>query len=308
MREIRKIVWATDGSKESEDALLYARFFAERFNSEIIGVHVIEMPERLLYDYLKDPESEHYGWLKKAEGDYAEKLAAIADELTGQGLSFRGEILKGEPYREIVGFATNQKAGLIVLGKRGLGLLDQMLVGSTNLTILRESTIPVLSVGKHSEKSKVNIGKILVPIDIEEKVDSAIDFAVDVADRIQANISALYVFKLSIYDYFDYGIHADLMEVLIKDASKELERRIEDISLRRGIPEKAGTSFGISAEMIRRLNPSLAIIDYASSKNADLIIINTHGRKGLKGFALGSVTEKVVQQSPCAVLTLRPQG
>jgi nucleotide-binding universal stress UspA family protein len=74
MREIKKIIWASDGSKESEEALIYARFFAQRFNSEIIGVHVIEMPERMIYDYVTDRRSEHYEWLKKTEEDYAAGL------------------------------------------------------------------------------------------------------------------------------------------------------------------------------------------------------------------------------------------
>lgn len=306
MRKIKKIVWATDGSKESEEALNYARFFAQRFNSEIIGVHAIEMPERLLYHYLTDPESEHYRWLKRAERDYAAKLAAIADYLTGQGLNFRGEILKGAPYKEIVRFASNEKASLIVLGKRGLGLIDRMLIGSTTLRVLRESRIPVLAVKKRDEKSAVNIRNILVPLNIDEKVDSAINYAIDLAERINANISAMYVFKLSIYDYSDYGIHSSVMEVLMKDSSNELEKRIEEIKLRRGIQKKKVNKLEISTEMTQRLNPSVAIADYASSKNIDLIVINTHGRKGVKRFILGSVTEKVIQESPCAVLTLKP--
>jgi nucleotide-binding universal stress UspA family protein len=306
MREIKKIIWATDGSKESDQALNYARFFAQRFGSEIIGVHVIEMPERLIYQYLTDPQSEHYGWLKKAEDDYAAKLAAIADDLTDEGLSFRGEILKGEPYKEIVKFASNAKASLIVLGKRGLGLIDRVLIGSTTLRVLRESNIPVLTVRKRDEKGAVNISNILVPLNIDEKVDSAINCAIDLAERIEANISAMYVFKLSIYDYSDYGIHSSVMEVLMNDSSKELEKRIEEIKLRRGSRKKGVKKLEISTEMIQRLNPSVAIVDYASSKNMDLIVINTHRRKGVKRFILGSVTEKVVQESLCAVLTLKP--
>ncbi|MGB7293559.1 MAG: universal stress protein [Thermodesulfobacteriota bacterium] len=306
MREIKKIIWATDGSKESEEALNYARFFAQRFNSEIIGVHVIEMPERLLYHYLTDPESEHYGWLKKAEEDFAAQLAATADDMTGQGLNFRGEILKGEPYKEIVRFAQNEKASLIVLGKRGLGLIDSMLVGSTTLRVLRESGVPVLAVRKRDEKSAVNIRNILVPLDIDEKVDSAINYAIDLGERIDASISVMYVFKLSIYDYSDYGIHSSVIELLLEDSSKELEKRIEEIKLRRGIQKKGVKKLEIGTEMIKRLNPSVAIVDYATNRNIDLIVINTHGRKGVKRFILGSVTEKVVQESPCAVLTLKP--
>jgi nucleotide-binding universal stress UspA family protein len=306
MREMEKIIWATDGSKESEEALNYARFFAQRFNSEIIGVHVIEMPERLIYDYVTDPKSEHYGWLKKAEGDFAARLAATADDLSGQGLNFRGEILKGEPYKEIVRFAHNEKASLIVLGKRGLGLIDRMLVGSTTLRVLRESSIPVLAVRKRDGKSEVNIRNILVPLDIDEKVDSAINYAIDLGERIDANISVMYVFKLSIYDYSDYGIHSSVMELLLEDSSKELEKRIEEIKARRGTQKKGVKELEISTAMTQKLNPAVAIVEYASTKNIDLIVINSHGRKGVKRLILGSVTEKVVQESPCAVLTLKP--
>jgi len=43
VKEIKKIIWATDGSKESEEALNYARFLAQRFNSEIVGTYVIPL-------------------------------------------------------------------------------------------------------------------------------------------------------------------------------------------------------------------------------------------------------------------------
>ncbi|MGE5443086.1 MAG: universal stress protein, partial [Ignavibacteriales bacterium] len=47
-------------------------------------------------------------------------------------------------------------------------------------------------------------------------------------------------------------------------------------------------------------------VEYATSKNADLIVINTHGRKGIKRLILGSVAEKVIQESHCPVLALKP--
>ena len=64
MRDIKRIIWATDGSKESDEALDYARFFAQRFGSQIIGVYVIEMHQKLLYDYSRDPDSTSAPWKK----------------------------------------------------------------------------------------------------------------------------------------------------------------------------------------------------------------------------------------------------
>ena len=75
---------------------------------------------------------------------------------------------------------------------------------------------------------------------------------------------------------------------------------VEEIKLKRGIKHE------INTDVIRGISTSTAIVDYASNKNANLIIINTHGRKGVRRLILGSVTEKVIQESTCAVLALKP--
>ncbi|MBT8365481.1 MAG: universal stress protein, partial [Deltaproteobacteria bacterium] len=57
--------------------------------------------------------------------------------------------------------------------------------------------------------------------------------------------------------------------------------------------------FGLAAEKI---------IEAAKEKDADMIIMATHGRTGLSHALIGSVAEKVVRQAPCPVLTIRPKG
>ena len=52
-------------------------------------------------------------------------------------------------------------------------------------------------------------------------------------------------------------------------------------------------------------DPSTEIIDYAKEISADLIVLPSHGRKGISRFLLGSVTERVVRLSPCPVLVLK---
>jgi nucleotide-binding universal stress UspA family protein len=303
MTEIKKIIWATDGSKESEEALRYAKFFAQRFNSEIIGIHIIPMNQRLLYDYYRDPESNRYRWVEKAEEDYMIKLVSIAHELTAEGINFRGRVLRGEPTKSIVEFARSEKANLIVMGKRGIGLKDRLLIGSTTLRVLRESSVPVLAVKKRDKEGAVDIRSILVPLDIDEKLDSALNYAIDLTEKINASISVVYVLRLDIYDY---GVPSNIIESLERLSSNELEKRIEEIELKRGTQKKEVTELKINAEMIQRINPSVAIADYASDKNIDLIVTNTHGRKGIRRLILGSVAEKIIQESTCAVLVLKP--
>jgi nucleotide-binding universal stress UspA family protein len=303
MREIKKIIWATDGSKESEEALNYARFFAQRFNSEIIGIHVIPTHERLLYDYSRDPDSELYRWLERVAENYKARFASTANKLDIQGIHFRGEVLIGEPNKEILRSTRHEKADLIVMGARGHGLIDRMLTGSTTLKVLRESTVPVVAVKKKNEEGTIDIRNILVPLDATENVNSALKYAIDLAEKISASISVVYVFSLGIYDY---GVPPSVVENLVKPAPNELLKRVEDVKLNRGIRQGGVTKLEINAEVIEGINPSVAIVEYASNKKSDLIVINTHGRKGIKKFILGSVTEKVIQESPCSVLALKP--
>jgi len=54
--------------------------------------------------------------------------------------------------------------------------------------------------------------------------------------------------------------------------------------------------------------PAIAIVDFAKSNGADLIVIGTHGRTGLGQLMLGSVANKVVHSAPCPVLLVRPES
>jgi len=65
----------------------------------------------------------------------------------------------------------------------------------------------------------------------------------------------------------------------------------------------------VEAQTLVEVGPAAeGIIEAAKEKDADLIVMTTHGRTGLSHALMGSVTEKVVRQAPCPVLTIRPKG
>lgn len=309
MKEIKKIIWASDGSDESEEALNYAIFLARIFRSEITGVYVIEMHPRLLYDYARDPDSELYSWVEQTAENHKERLISEAEISGIQGISFRTTVSIGDPSEEIVKLARRKKADLIVLGVRGLGLIDKMLVGSTTLKVLRKSRIPVLSVRKRGRGEAIELRNILVPLDIYDKEDSALDYAVDLAQAIKTNISVVYAYRLFDYAAIEEGKTPsginELGEEALKFFSSELAARVEGPRERL---KRDGMEAGseITTDLIEGKTPAMRIVEYANSKNTDLIVINTHGRKGIKKIMMGSVTDKVVQESPCPVLALKP--
>ncbi|MGB7291605.1 MAG: universal stress protein [Thermodesulfobacteriota bacterium] len=298
MAEIKRVLWATDGSKVSEEALKYAVFFAENFGSDIIGIHVIPKPEKLLF------KSEFHDWTVKVEENLKSELSSLAKKLKDKGISFEGMVSKGTPGVEILECARRENADLIVLGKSGLGLLDRLLVGSTTLRVLRQSEMPVLAVKGRGAEADIKIGKILVPVEISDMVNSSLIFAIELARKIKAKITALYVFRLDVYTY-EVPASTLVLDDLIKFSSEELARRVEEVTQMRS-ESKDDTELEIDTRVIQAINPAIAISDYANSNGIDLIVINTHGRKGISRLILGSVTEKVIQESSCAVLALKP--
>ncbi len=80
---------------------------------------------------------------------------------------------------------------------------------------------------------------------------------------------------------------------------EEPRQRLKTDTIETGIP-------GITTDLIEGINPAIGIAEYADKKEMDLIVINTHARKGIKKFIMGSVTEKIVQESACPVLVIKP--
>ncbi|HSE84541.1 MAG TPA: universal stress protein [Thermodesulfobacteriota bacterium] len=305
MLKIGKILWPTDGSEEAISALNYARSLAKGFNSEITGLHVIEIVSRKILSFAGD-KIDVDEWVRDSTSKWVGTFDKIQEELKREGFKFTYKVTASAADEEIIRVANEEKVDLIVMGKRGLGLVDRVLIGSTALRVLRESGMPVLIAKKRDRGGEINIRNILVPFDIFEGTDSALLYAINMAEKMKASISALYVFWLVNHDYEipPTVLSEDLMSVvehIKKVSSGKLEKRVREIKLKSAAPERE-----INTKVLPGMNSAVSIIDYASGNDIDLIVIHTHGRKGFQKFMLGSVTEKIIQELPCAVLTLKP--
>ncbi len=144
----------------------------------------------------------------------------------------------------------------------------------------------------------MQIKKILFPTDFSEGAKNALPYAIDMAKTFGAKLYLMHV----IYDIATAsGLHVphtsvDQMYSEIKtSAQKELERF--------GLKEREGlTDVEYS---IKRGVPYEEILKFAKENNINLIVIGTHGRKGIDRVLFGSTAERVVRNSSCPVLTVR---
>ncbi|HEX7702268.1 MAG TPA: universal stress protein [Kofleriaceae bacterium] len=136
--------------------------------------------------------------------------------------------------------------------------------------------------------------RILVPTDFSELATCALDYAVALAHKLEATIHLLNAMSLQFAEY-PIAITTDMIDGIMQSSQKELEKLIA---------ARAGqASFG---PPILDVGDARIVIEQAAIKlGADLIVMGTHGRQGLKRVLLGSVAESLVRTAPCPVLLVR---
>ncbi len=144
------------------------------------------------------------------------------------------------------------------------------------------------------------IEKILLPTDFSDRAREALDYALDLAEPLQAELIVLFVVEPVYYaspaDL--YGASANLSMLLEEQqriGGQELARLAEQLRSR-NVKVRTVLETGVPYQLITQT---------AEAQKADLIVMATHGRTGLAHLLMGSVTEKVVRSAACPVLTVR---
>jgi nucleotide-binding universal stress UspA family protein len=143
--------------------------------------------------------------------------------------------------------------------------------------------------------------RILVPIDFSASARAAADAAVDIAKAFGGRIQLLHVLPLGMYVEYVSGLDgsgvnaAALQEALRAQVAKEGKAELARISAA-GIPVELQAVDG---------PPPAEICIFAEQWKADVIVIGSHGRTGIKRVLLGSVAESVVRHAVAPVLTIR---
>jgi len=146
--------------------------------------------------------------------------------------------------------------------------------------------------------SRIELRRILVPIDFSEHSRKALQYAIPFAEQFKASIDLLYVVEPTIYpadfSFGQVGFPA-VEDELRQRGGEELQGLIErEIGGR--LPARSAIRTGKAFNEIDQ---------YAADESIDLIIIATHGHSGVEHALFGSTAEKVVRYAPCPVLVVR---
>lgn len=293
-----RILFATDFSDCSGRAQEYAMYFATAWDAKLDVVHVVEGPA-----WLKGNAAE-LAAVEQARKVAAQRLDAVHDQMARSGIGASVRQVMGIPNEQINLAAREDGVDLVVLGTQGRTNSLYGLVGSTAERVIKEGPCPVLAVPKLGDGTTMPITEmappipirhILVPVDFSGPSLDSLEYAIQLANGLEAEMTLVHVLEPVYYD-LECGLGPIEQEVRKRDHWKTQLTELTDLVKSFGLPATFEISGGI---------PSDAILSCVLRYRCDLIVMGTHGRRGLTRIRFGSVAEAVLRRAACPVLTVK---
>lgn len=283
---MKKIMVATDFSERSDRALRRATLLARQFKCSLTLIHVVDddQPKRIV-----DAEYSEASTLLGRMGTTLENV---------DGVECETRVILASPFAGIAKAVEDTAPDLLVIGPHRRQVLRDVFVGTTAERTIRSVSCPVLMV---NAAPSGNYRHILQTTDLSEGSRVALQRFSTLCIGERARNSLLYVFDApAIRLAFSHSIAKDEQEYYLADEKKEASRDLSRF--------RASAHLG-SVEPLVRYEETAApheILKAAEEKQADLIVLSTHGRRGLAKLFIGSVTEQVLRNAQVDVLAIPP--
>ncbi len=276
MTNYRKVLVAFDGSPASRNALKKAFRLATWI--KVLAV---------VPDYNGDIDLTGVKEIKEITHGLGQKLLTQAMAIA---LEEKTPILtnldQGEPYERIVHVADCEHCDLIAMGRKGITGLERALMGQVTARVIGYTSKDVLVVPEHGSD---HLHEMLLATDGSPNTARAVNRAIATARHFKARLTLLSV----VYANSEFLAQApDVVNRLVQKARTVLES-IEEQAKSQGIETRL---------VVKQGDPHVAISDYGTEIGADLIVMGSHGRKGLKRLLMGSVAEQVIGSATSPVL------
>jgi len=276
---MNKILVPIDFSEHSAYALEVAATIARKNDASVVALHMMGLSEAVLTRDESQEMFEAIYYLKLAEQRFSEFL----DKDYLKGITIETTVQNYKEFHEINKVAEDFEADLIVMGSHGASGLKEVFVGSNTEKVVRTSTIPVLVVKNNMDGFKM------------DKVVFACDF----------NIDFLMPFQ-NAWDFFE-PLDTEFQIVFINTperfmTTQEMEEKAFNFILHSSVD---ATDVLDKIVYYCDINLEHGIYSFADKFDADLIVIPTHGRRGLAHFFSENIGEALVNHSDLPIMTFK---
>lgn len=295
---IQRILLATDFSRWARRAEDYACALACSWRASLTVLSVAEFPLGLNPAY-----SINQQYLADLLKQASSQLIDLKGRAERRGIAVTTRVATGIPSEEVITVARAEDSDLIVVGTRGKTGLAHVLLGSTAERVIRGAPCPVLAVRTEPAETQdervlsrpVILERILVPVDFSDCSLDALEYAVVVAQQAKASLMLLHVLEP-----VSYGLDFTLSHVRTREQVRESwTKRLEELAFSHQhshVPMESRLRGGLPVD---------SILDTAQTLPCDLIVMGTHGRRGISHTISGGVAEAVLRKAHCPVIAVR---
>ena len=275
---MKSILVPIDFSDQAKYAAKVAASIAREVDAKLVLLHMLELPSGVV-----DPAS--FGTSNNTPSallflDRArEKFASFSRQPFFEGLEIEESVHFQKAFDGIIAESKEKNVDLIVMGSKGTSGLEEMLVGSNTEKVVRNSDIPVLVVKKEIEEFKV------------ENIVFASNFNIKNKVTFQAILNFTKVFEAKIHLLKVNTIHNFETTKQSSDAIREFIN---------------GYDLGdYSLNIYNDVSVEQGILNFSKLIDGDLIVLNTHGRRGLMHLFNGSIGEDLANHAKLPVVTFK---
>lgn len=297
MLRIRRILFPTDFSESSNQALEHALFLAREHDAPIDVLHVIQLAPgysemgvpTLAANHKDEAKQQLLELLEAIEHDDVE-LRPVLEEGAGIG-------------QTILEYASEHNVDLIVLGTHGRQGVRRFFLGSEAEEVLRGADQPVFAVRKQeSAFPKTSVHRVLVPVDLSSRSAAALAHAQEIAATYDAQLDVVHVVDP---DLRAASVYEELVDRPVETVSQIEPAVQKTLNTMARSAQKAGIDVHTH---IGHGDPASYIAEFAETHAMDLIVLSSHGRSGVERFLVGSVAEKVMRTAPCPIFIVKSFG
>lgn len=273
---MKRILIPTDFSKYSEEALKVAAQIARKYNSEIILLHMLELPIQAnvaIGGGKSIPEIMFY------KNKAISNLEKLMDSEYLKGINVSEAIEFKKVHEGVLDASEKNNVDLIVMGSHGTSGFDELLVGSNAEKVVRFSKIPVLVVKKEAQEFKAR--NFVFASDFSKETFKPFRKMIEFAKIFDSNLFLVMICTPNSFK-------------TTRDAERIMRGFIANFDIE-----------NYSTHIYNDTNIENGIINFANSVDADLIGICTHGRTGFAHFFNGSIGEDLVNHVIRPIITFK---
>lgn len=217
----------------------------------------------------------------------------LADELGLNG-NIESYVCEGEPHEVIVETAQGKNADLIMLGTYGRKGIKRLLMGSVTSQVILNATSDVLVVKKECTQCTGSYSSLLVPFDGSETSRKALTRACNISKEDGSDVSVLYVIPR--YEEMVNFYKTDAISKSLYQEAEKIAGQAKNLAADLGVQVKAVVQEGQSGDKI---------VEIADTLKNDLIVMGTHGWRGVDKAIIGSTAERVIAHGSCPILIVK---